>query len=159
PPPYRPLFLRTLPSILISSTLIRGRRDPGRTLHKQQHHSTHPDLRAAIGVSAAKTGSMLLLQLTGSDPQAAAQSGQHAVTVFIIAIGVILLVGRLLGELMQRIGQPAVMGQLLAGVFIGQSVLGKLWPSAYQQLFAAGTQQKNMVDAIAQLGVLMLLLL
>jgi Kef-type K+ transport system membrane component KefB/nucleotide-binding universal stress UspA family protein len=102
---------------------------------------------------------MMLLQLTGSDPQAAAQSGEHAVALFIIAIGIILLVGRLLGELMQRIGQPAVMGQLLAGVIIGQSVLGKLWPSAYQQLFAGGTQQKNMVDAIAQLGVLMLLLL
>ena len=102
---------------------------------------------------------MILLQLTGSDPQAAAQSGEHAVAVFIVAIGIILLVGRLLGELMQRIGQPAVMGQLLAGVIIGQSVLGAVCPSAYRQLFAAGTQQKNMVDAIAQLGVLMLLLL
>jgi Kef-type K+ transport system membrane component KefB/nucleotide-binding universal stress UspA family protein len=51
------------------------------------------------------------------------------------------------------------MGQLLAGVIIGQSVLGAVWPSAYKELFGPGTQQKNMVDAIAQLGVLMLLLL
>jgi Kef-type K+ transport system membrane component KefB/nucleotide-binding universal stress UspA family protein len=102
---------------------------------------------------------MIILQLPGSDAQAAAQAGEHAVALFIIAIGIVLLVGRLLGELMQRIGQPAVMGQLLAGVLIGQSVLGAVWPSAYRQLFAAGTQQKNMVDAIAQLGVLMLLLL
>src|SRR5215471_15192491 len=156
PRPIGRCFLRTLLSLLISSTLIRGCRDPGRT-SAQFTYSTHSG-RQQLEFAPLKPN-MILLQLTGSDPQAAAQSGEHAVAVFIVAIGIILLVGRLLGELMQRIGQPAVMGQLLAGVIIGQSVLGAVWPSAYRQLFAAGTQQKNMVDAIAQLGVLMLLLL
>ena len=44
--------------------------------------------------------------------------------LFIAQIIVLLLVGRLLGEAMQRIGQPAVMGQLLAGVLLGPTVFG-----------------------------------
>jgi Kef-type K+ transport system membrane component KefB len=36
--------------------------------------------------------------------------------IFIAQIVLLLLVARLLGEIMQRIGQPAVMGQLIAGI-------------------------------------------
>jgi Kef-type K+ transport system membrane component KefB len=39
--------------------------------------------------------------------------------VFLSQIIVLLLVGRLMGEAMQRIGQPAVMGQLLGRVCKG----------------------------------------
>ena len=53
-------------------------------------------------------------------------------TVFIAEILLMLLVGRLLGELMQRVGQPAVLGQVLAGILLGPTVLGNLWPQAHQ---------------------------
>src|SRR5689334_17473099 len=45
-------------------------------------------------------------------------------------IVLLITVGRLLGEAMLRLGQPAVMGQLLAGILLGPSVLGLLWPDA-----------------------------
>src|ERR1043166_6104015 len=48
-----------------------------------------------------------------------ADSSEHLVAVFIAEIALMLFVGRLLGELMQRIGQPAVMGQLIAGILLG----------------------------------------
>ncbi|MCA1818285.1 MAG: cation:proton antiporter, partial [Acidobacteria bacterium] len=86
-------------------------------------------------------------------------SSEHMVAVFVAEIAVMLLVGRLLGELMQRIGQPAVMGQLIAGVILGPSVLGVVWPHGYLQLFPDSAAQKKMIDAISQLGILMLLLL
>ena len=38
--------------------------------------------------------------------------------LFIVQIVLLLLVGRLLGEGMQRIGQPAVIGQLIAGIML-----------------------------------------
>ena len=88
-----------------------------------------------------------------------AHSSDHATTIFIAEILLMLLVGRLLGELMQRIGQPAVMGQLLAGILIGPTVLGNLWPAAHQVIFPNTPEQKKMIDAISQLGILMLLLL
>src|ERR1700674_598314 len=80
-------------------------------------------------------------------------------TVFVAEILLMLLVGRLLGELMQRLGQPAVLGQLLAGILLGPTVLGNLWPHGHQQIFAKTAEQKKMIEAVSQLGILMLLLL
>jgi len=64
-----------------------------------------------------------------------------------------------MGEVMQRIGQPAVMGQLIAGILLGPSVLGAVWPTGQQTLFPPNADQRAMVDAVAQLGILLLLLL
>src|SRR5436190_11256746 len=71
----------------------------------------------------------------------------------------LIVVGRLLGEAMLRIGQPAVMGQLIAGILLGPSVLGELWPDMQHAIFPPGPEQKAMIDAVSQLGILMLLLL
>ena len=71
----------------------------------------------------------------------------------------LLIVGRALGELMHRLGQPAIVGQLLAGILVGSSVLGALWPSAEALLFPRDAAQRSMIDGVGQLGVLMLLLL
>jgi K+:H+ antiporter len=79
--------------------------------------------------------------------------------LFIAQIVLLLLLGRLLGEVMQRIGQPAVMGQLIAGVILGPSVFGALWPEAQDAIFPAGHEQKAMLEAVSDLGILMLLLL
>ena len=77
-------------------------------------------------------------------------------------IGQILLLiiaGRVLGEVMLRLGQPAVMGQLLAGILLGPSVLGALFPDVQHFLFPKSAEQKAMLDGIAQFGILLLLLL
>jgi Kef-type K+ transport system membrane component KefB/nucleotide-binding universal stress UspA family protein len=80
-------------------------------------------------------------------------------TAFLIEVLVLVIAGRLLGEAMQRIGQPSVMGQLIAGIVLGPSVFGALWPTAQHALFPEGAAQKGMINALAQIGVLMLLLL
>ena len=87
---------------------------------------------------------------------AAADSSEF---VLLAQIAVLILVGRLLGELMQRIGQPGVIGQLLGGVLLGPSFLGFFWPAAQHALFPPNPRQMSMINAIAQLGILMLLLL
>jgi Kef-type K+ transport system membrane component KefB/nucleotide-binding universal stress UspA family protein len=79
--------------------------------------------------------------------------------VFLCEITLLLALGRLLGEVMLRIGQPAVMGQLIAGILLGPSALGALWPDLQHAIFPSGPEQKAMIDAVAQLGILMLLLL
>ena len=79
--------------------------------------------------------------------------------IFLSQIVVLLLTGRLLGELLARWGQPPVMGQLLAGVVLGPSVLGHLSPATELALFPHAVPQRAMLDAVAQLGVLLLLLL
>lgn len=77
--------------------------------------------------------------------------------VFVCQFVLLLLLGRGLGELMQRINQPAVIGQLLAGVILGPSVFGVFWPAGHDILFPASPQQTSMLQAVSQLGVLMIL--
>ena len=87
-----------------------------------------------------------------------AVSGQSE-AIFFAELGLLLLVGRALGELMQRFGQPAVMGQLLGGLLLGPSVLGLISPDLQHALFPQTAEQKSMVAAVSQLGILLLLLL
>ena len=82
-----------------------------------------------------------------------------AEAIFIAELGLLLVVGRLMGEAAQRLGQPAVMGQLIGGLLLGPSVLGLIWPAAQHALFPDTPEQKSMINAVSQLGILMLLLL
>jgi Kef-type K+ transport system membrane component KefB/nucleotide-binding universal stress UspA family protein len=79
--------------------------------------------------------------------------------LFIAELAVLMLVGRLLGEALLRVKQPAVMGQLLAGLVLGPSLLGVVFPDFQHALFPAAKEQRAMLDAVAQFGVLLLLLL
>ena len=82
-----------------------------------------------------------------------------SVVIFIAQLAVLLIAGRLAGELAQRVGQPAVLGQIIAGLLLGPSVLGALAPSAWHTLFPESGNPHVMLDAVAQLGVLLLLLM
>jgi Kef-type K+ transport system membrane component KefB len=63
----------------------------------------------------------------------------------LLSLAVLILATRLLGEVAQRLGQPAVIGELLAGVLLGQSLLGLIDPS------------DPVIAALGGLGVLILL--
>ena len=52
---------------------------------------------------------------------------------------VILLVVQLFGHLSRRIGQQWVIGEILAGLALGPSLLGALWPNLESQLFPVNT--------------------
>jgi len=101
----------------------------------------------------------LLLALLPTPLMAEASPPAPSEVVFLAEIIVLLVCGRLLGEAMQRIGQPAVMGQLLAGVLLGPSVFGALSPGLQHALFPGTHEQSGMIGAVGQLGILMLLLL
>jgi Kef-type K+ transport system membrane component KefB/nucleotide-binding universal stress UspA family protein len=74
-------------------------------------------------------------------------------------IALLIAVGRGLGEVMQRIGQPSVVGELLCGHLLGPSVFGWAWPEAQHAIFPSSPEQKALLDGIAQFGILLLLLL
>lgn len=97
-------------------------------------------------------GNLLPIAALGGD-------AEQRVIVFFIQILLLILVGRLLGEALQRVGQPAVMGQLLAGIVLGPTVFGGIWPAAQHALFPPHANDRQMLNAVSELGVLMLLLL
>jgi hypothetical protein len=76
---------------------------------------------------------------------AAANPGSHgpSLSVFIAQIIVLLTTGRILGELMQRFGQPAVMGQLIAVILLGPAILSILWPGLQHPLFRQARSRRQ----------------
>ncbi|WP_314947270.1 cation:proton antiporter [Bradyrhizobium cosmicum] len=100
----------------------------------------------------------LVLTTVAAGAEAGKSSGPSE---FLLVVQIVLLmaVGRGLGEIMQRIGQPSVIGELLAGIILGPSLLGWIWPEAQHAIFPKTPEQKAMIDGIAQFGILLLLLL
>lgn len=93
-------------------------------------------------------------------PEASASSvGGPNEGSFVLALLLLLVVGRGLGEVFQRFGQPAVMGQLVGGILLGPTVFGFFWPSLQAAVFSTDPSHKSMLDAVSQLGILLLLLL
>lgn len=76
------------------------------------------------------------------------QPGTFSVPSFLFVLTAMLVAAKLLGDLAERIGQPAVLGELIAGVILGGSLLG-LIPD--QGLGA------ELIHVLAELGVIMLL--
>jgi Kef-type K+ transport system membrane component KefB/nucleotide-binding universal stress UspA family protein len=111
--------------------------------------------RVRVGLCA-----LAALALSGQGAFAAEGAKTSASEViFLVQLVALMLVGRLLGELMNRIGQPSVMGMLLGGIVLGPSVLGVVWPDLQHAIFPRAPEQKAMLDGVAQFGILLLLLL
>ncbi|MFZ0100892.1 MAG: cation:proton antiporter, partial [Pseudolabrys sp.] len=103
---------------------------------------------------------LLALAAITATPAFAAEGGKGpSEAIFIGEIVVLMLVGRMLGEAMVRLRQPAVMGQLIAGLLLGPSFFGLVFPDAQHALFPRIPEQKAMIDGISQFGILLLLLL
>ncbi|MBW3554794.1 MAG: cation:proton antiporter, partial [Gemmatimonadetes bacterium] len=92
---------------------------------------------------------LLAAQEHGADPAgaAAAAHGIRAEHFFLVVIA-ILIVGKGLGEIAERLGQPSVLGELIAGVILGASVLG---------VVPIDGPMAEMITLLAEIGVAILL--
>src|SRR3954452_17479758 len=66
----------------------------------------------------------------------------HLAVQFFLQLAVILLFCRLVGAIALRLGQPQVVAEMLAGVLLGPSFFGLLWPNAQHWLFPWDSAQK-----------------
>src|SRR5438046_10389509 len=66
----------------------------------------------------------------------------HLAIQFFIQLAVILLFCRLVGAIALRLGQPQVVAEMLAGVLLGPSLFGLVWPEAQHWLFPWDSSQK-----------------
>jgi Kef-type K+ transport system membrane component KefB/nucleotide-binding universal stress UspA family protein len=85
------------------------------------------------------------------------QPSEHQVLIFLVQIVLLLVTARLLGQVCRRFGQPAVVGELAAGVLLGPSVLGSVAPGVFDWIFPAGAVQSGMLFTVGWLGVILLL--
>jgi Kef-type K+ transport system membrane component KefB len=85
-------------------------------------------------------------------------SSSHAdVLQLVIQLAVLLGLARLLGELSRRIGQPAVVGEILAGVILGPSVMGALVPGVAAAWMPASPVQAQLLETVSLIGVMLLM--
>lgn len=70
---------------------------------------------------------------------------------FFLQMAVILLACRVVGAWAKRLGQPQVVGEMIAGVLLGPSLLGWIWPGSTDWIFTR--ESRGILYAGAQLGV------
>jgi Kef-type K+ transport system membrane component KefB len=83
----------------------------------------------------------------------------HQLLVLLIEVVVLFVAARLGGELAARIGIPLHVGELVAGIVLGPSLLGWLVPTAFETLFPAGAEHRSLLDLISWTGVILLVLI
>jgi Kef-type K+ transport system membrane component KefB len=81
---------------------------------------------------------------------------KHSLLLLLLQVSVLLFLALILGTIARRYKLPSVVGELSAGVILGPSILGNLAPGVFQWLFPPQTAQFHMLDAIGQLGVILL---
>jgi Kef-type K+ transport system membrane component KefB len=72
-------------------------------------------------------------------------------------MGVVLFVSRALAPLVRRLRQPLVIAEILAGIVLGPSVLGWLWPEASAALFPASSLA--LLKELSQVGLVLFMFL
>lgn len=92
-------------------------------------------------------------------PQAFTAASHHDVLVLLVQVAVLLLTARVLGEIAQRLGQSSVVGEILAGVLLGPSVISGLVPALGEWLVPQNQVQGHLLELVGLFGVMFLLLI
>jgi Kef-type K+ transport system membrane component KefB len=96
-------------------------------------------------------------------------SVEEVVLPVLVQLAVIILVARIFAMVFRRLGQPTVVGEIVAGLVLGPSVLGRLWPQLFEAVFHPGIPGVPppvgdaligwILTALSQLGLVFLLFL
>jgi K+:H+ antiporter len=81
------------------------------------------------------------------------QNLEHPLSLLLIQIIVIVTSSKLLASLMSKIGQPVVIGEVIAGILLGPSVLGHFLPAASQFIFQPASLPN--LNFLSQLGLIL----
>jgi Kef-type K+ transport system membrane component KefB len=132
----------------------------------------HPAFWAVMLYGAMVVGAVILFLLIDASggklvaPELAAPGVKGAPSVggkpdalvhVLVALTAVLITGRLLSLLFRYVGQPPVIGEVVAGILLGPSLLGQVWPEAME--FVLPPAVAPFLALIAQLGVILYMFL
>jgi Kef-type K+ transport system membrane component KefB len=104
-------------------------------------------------------GETLPASQAGGPARPSARHTPHADVVLhvLLALAAVVAAGQALGRLCAYLGQPPVIGEVVGGILLGPSLLGRLWPEAYAFLLPPAVVP--FLEVIAQLGVVLYMFL
>ncbi len=80
------------------------------------------------------------------------------ITIFLLCVAVMLFFSRTIGELLRKWKQPIVIGEIIAGIILGPTLIGALFPELFKNLFQSSSNVNIVLQGITFLAVVMLLL-
>lgn len=83
----------------------------------------------------------------------------HDILVLLVQLALLLFTARVFGEIALRLGQPSVVGEILAGIVLGPSLLSSLIPSLGEWIVPHTPVQGYLLEAVSLLGAMFLLLI
>jgi len=89
--------------------------------------------------------------------RAAAHAQPNVLAQILLGLVVVLIASRAVGALFRRFGQPPVIGEVLAGILLGPSLLGRLSPATMAFIFPPSASP--VLGIVAQVGVLLFMFL
>ena len=113
----------------------------------------------ALAVLIRSRGVHLVPPADTATPPHASSGGHSSLLLHVLlCLAVVTLLARFLGGVFRRyLGQPAVMGEILAGLLLGPSVLGAMWPEGQAFLLPATTAPY--LGILAKIGVVLFMFL
>lgn len=81
------------------------------------------------------------------------ENAHHPFAILLLQMLTILLTARMLSMLMVKIGQPTVIGEIIAGIMLGPSFLGWMFPSFSAFLFAKDSLPH--LQTLSQIGLIL----
>ncbi|WP_295121972.1 cation:proton antiporter [uncultured Chitinophaga sp.] len=79
------------------------------------------------------------------------QHMKHPLSLLLVQIILILAVSRIFGAAARKVKQPAVVGEIIAGIVLGPSLFGMLWPDGMAAVFPAASL--NNLQFLSQIGL------
>lgn len=76
---------------------------------------------------------------------------------FLIIFTIVLVFARLLGELCRKYKQPAIIGEILAGVILGPTILQHYFPGIFKDIFLSVPRAYGAFDGLANIGIILLM--
>src|SRR3954470_403000 len=118
--------------------------------------SDSPDCRPQIGLVQVWSATFGIAETRSRRAVNVGQSrrdlgGHMDVSRLLFALGALLVVSQVLRQAAVRLGQPPVIGEIIAGIALGPSILGAAWPGAQHWLFPAAVMPE--LAALAAIGI------
>jgi Kef-type K+ transport system membrane component KefB len=76
---------------------------------------------------------------------------------FLVIVTIVLILARVFGEICRKYKQPAIIGEIAAGIILGPTILGSYFPHLFNDMFLSSPKSASAFDGLANVGIILLM--